>query len=106
MLVSRFSYRIALVVAIFVLVALRLFLWTSSDFSFRLRLGNNPKAWIYSGPEAEDKAVVMAKIQSDDVNWVFEHLPEYVAPERVLLFVVTSVLTRTATPVGSKQYTI
>ena len=85
MLMSRLQYRLASVAAISVLVALGFFLRKSPDFHVRLEPGNNPKAWIYSGPEAEDKVVVMAKIQSDDVDWVFDHLPECVTPVLLLL---------------------
>ncbi len=65
MLTLRLQYRSALVDAILVLVALGLFLKTDPDFHLRLELGNDSKAWIYSDPQAEDKAVIMAKIQSD-----------------------------------------
>lgn len=78
MLMLKLHYRFALVAAILGLVSLGFFLKTNAHFNFPLALGQNPKAWIYSGPEAEDKAVIMAKIQGDDVSWVFEHLPEYV----------------------------
>lgn len=34
------------------------------------------KAWIFRGPYAEDKVVVIAKIHDDDVNWVTDELWE------------------------------
>lgn len=80
----RLQYRFAFVAATLVLVALGLFLKTNPDLHVRLELGNNSKAWIYSGPEAEDKAVIMAKVQNDDVDWVFNHLPECMAPALLL----------------------
>lgn len=32
--------------------------------------------YILKGPQAEDKVIVMAKMEAEDVSWVAEELPE------------------------------
>lgn len=54
---------------------------------FRYQFWNSPglwvlsssgrRAWIYKGPDAQDKAVIVAKIKTDDVSWIFDQLQEY-----------------------------
>ncbi|EXJ71512.1 uncharacterized protein A1O5_05320 [Cladophialophora psammophila CBS 110553] len=95
MLISRLQYRFALVATSLVLFVLGLLYKTKATVSLRLQLGNAPnepnglnkpddsKAWIYSGPEAEDKAVILAKVRSEDVNWVFDYLQECVTQHRL-----------------------
>jgi hypothetical protein len=111
MLISKLQYRFALVATILVLVALGLLFKTKLDFIFGLQLGNESnepnkpndlKAWIYSAPEAEDKAVVLAKVHSEDVNWVFDHLQEYATQNRLYGCLYAD----EGRPVGNKQYTI
>ena len=92
MFISRLRYCFALVATILVLVTLGLLCKTNADFHLRLQIGNvstepnhsnDSKAWIYSVPVAEDKAVILAKIHGEDVSWVFDHLPEYVTQSRL-----------------------
>ncbi len=84
MLMLKLQCRFYVVAVILFLFFLSFFLDTDSELNLPLAFRQNPQAWIYSGPEAEGKAVIRAKIQSDDVSWVFEHLPEYVPPEPFL----------------------
>ncbi len=85
MFISKLQYRFALLATILVLVTLGLLYKTIPHFPLRLQIGNEStelneingsKAWIYSDPKAEDKAVILAKIHAEDVSWVFEHLRE------------------------------
>ncbi|KAK6383034.1 hypothetical protein LTS17_003704 [Exophiala oligosperma] len=77
MLMLKLQCRFYVVAVILFLFFLSFFLDTDSELNLPLAFRQNPQAWIYSGPEAEDKAVIIAKIQSDDVSWVFEHLPDW-----------------------------
>ncbi|OAL33959.1 hypothetical protein AYO20_06794 [Fonsecaea nubica] len=98
MLLSKLQYRLASVVAILVLLTLDLLWKLKTGGTVRFRLGyqsdksspriesnrvnglkkpNGSKAWIYSGPEAEDKAVILAKTHGEDVSWVFDNLQDW-----------------------------
>lgn len=41
--------------------------------------GQSGSDFIYKGPGAENKAVVLAHMMYEDVSWVAEELPEYVS---------------------------
>ncbi|KIX98829.1 uncharacterized protein Z520_05290 [Fonsecaea multimorphosa CBS 102226] len=79
MLGSRLRHRYSWLAATVSLVSITLFFWSShSNFlDFRTRLSGSNSAWIDRGPEAEDKAVILAKIQTEDVSWVLNELPDW-----------------------------
>ncbi|OQV05269.1 hypothetical protein CLAIMM_10037 isoform 2 [Cladophialophora immunda] len=90
MLISKPHSRLLSVVTILVIVALRSLCGWRVDGSLIFQFGqrsdksstsnkpSNSKGWIYSGPKAEDKAVILAKVRGEDVDWVFDNLQEYV----------------------------
>jgi len=55
-----------------------LYLWFSDPLFSPRRTSeddyDNP--YVYKGPQAEDKVLVMAKIKRENVNWVRKELPE------------------------------
>lgn len=69
----RRRYAAALVALLTILATLLYF--NSSLIPPRTALGSD---FIYRGPDAEDKAIVMARMGYEDVSWVAEELPEYV----------------------------
>lgn len=105
MLISRLQFRVISIAAVLALLALGLLYSAESypEVAARLPYGNeflnpsvfiNPldgvkqrlgvgkasaqKTWLYAGPEAQDKAVIMAKVHTEDVSWAYEHLSESV----------------------------
>ncbi|KIW91936.1 uncharacterized protein Z519_06918 [Cladophialophora bantiana CBS 173.52] len=79
MLVSRVKYRYIWLATAALLISIVLFLWSShSSFpGFWVRLSSSDSAWIYKGPVAEDKVVILAKIKAEDVSWVASELPDW-----------------------------
>lgn len=69
----RRRYATAVVALLTILATLLYF--NSSLIPPRDSLGSD---FIYRGPDAEDKAIVMARMGYEDVSWVAEELPEYV----------------------------
>lgn len=55
-----------------------LYLWLSGSLSSPPRTSeddyDNP--YVYKGPKAEDKVLVLAKIKKERVDWVRKELPE------------------------------
>ncbi|KIW26790.1 uncharacterized protein PV07_06596 [Cladophialophora immunda] len=89
MLISKPHSRLLSVVTILVIVALRSLCGWRVDGSLIFQFGqrsdksstsnkpSNSKGWIYSGPKAEDKAVILAKVRGEDVDWVFDNLQDW-----------------------------
>ncbi|OAP63616.1 hypothetical protein AYL99_02843 [Fonsecaea erecta] len=79
MLGSRFRHRYSWSAAAVFLLSVTFLSWSSLprflDVWNNLFSGN--RAWIYRGPEAEDKAVILAKIKAEDVSWVTNELPDW-----------------------------
>lgn len=88
MWISKLQYRwlfIAVVLILFLLGSLHhahlnvytlsLYLGTGKQ-SELLEADAEQRSWLYAGPNAQDKAVVMARTYSEDVSWAYEHLSE------------------------------
>ena len=79
MLISRAKHRYVWLAAVVLLVLLFLVRNDDSRLSnFWIKSSSGGRAWIYKGPEAQDKAVILAKMKTEDVGWVSSELPEYV----------------------------
>ncbi|OQU93522.1 hypothetical protein CLAIMM_00021 [Cladophialophora immunda] len=79
MLGSRVRNRYSWLATAALLVSIILFLFNkhSSFLSLWIRLAGSDRAWIYKGPEAGDKAVILAKIKAEDVSWVLSELSDW-----------------------------
>lgn len=82
MLVPKVRQRLLWLAAILFVVLLLSFFRTSlpSVSGFWIDTSSGHRAWIYKGPDAQDKAVILAKIKSEDVSWVSQELQEYGFP--------------------------
>jgi hypothetical protein len=80
MLVSRPRYLVVSAAFVLTLAGLFLLYTTRPTLTLWPQLGRDelvdPKTWVYGGPLAKDKVVVMAKIRSENASWVFENLQE------------------------------
>lgn len=78
MLIPRARYRYLWLTAIVLCVTVLFYL--ELDYSKCAGLltlsSSDQKSWIYKGPEAQDKAVILAKLKTEDVSWMSTELPE------------------------------
>ena len=120
----RWEYRFALpavllVTGLFVLLYIKFsetwdqynapaYAWASLQNTFRGSTLDNPPA--VEG-KVEDKVVIMARVESEDTDWVAENLPEYNLPVLILsdrscsLAITTHSLTQRSTAAGNAQFT-
>jgi hypothetical protein len=93
MLISKLQYRVIFIAAILGLIVLGLLYRSYPDVPYRFTHGygsSEPngesaveekplaqKSWLYAGPKAQDKAVIMARIHTEDVSWAYEQLSDW-----------------------------
>jgi hypothetical protein len=73
---------------LFAFIAVLIFLGSLRYLRQRIRPWIDPgpvtgSPFIYKGPDAQDKVIVMAKIANQTVDWAFEGLKELVIPGMV-----------------------
>ena len=89
MLLSRVRHRYIALVAIALCICWSALYWhllpaASGKWYSQLKafgrnnswLPSSQRSWIFKGPDAEDKAVILAKIHDEDVSWVMNELQE------------------------------